>query len=163
MEPKRILFVCTGNSCRSVMAQGLLQHRLKQLQHRLKRPVEVESAGLFALGGMPPSRDTLTMLQRDGIDMSSHMAQSVTQDMVRAADLILVMEWMHMEELVRRHPEAKGNVKLLKAFGVPDGQSIGDPVIVDPIGKPPEVYEACYATIRDAVERVAQAIVEETI
>ena len=163
MEPQRILFVCTGNSCRSVMAQGLLQHRLKQLQHRLKRPVEVDSAGLFAVGGMPPSRDTLTLLQRDGIDMSSHMAQSVTHEMVRTADLILVMEWMQMEELVRRHPEAKGKVKLLKAFGVPEGQPIGDPVIADPIGKAPEIYEACYAVIRQSVERVAQAIVEETI
>ena len=163
MNPKRILFVCTGNSCRSVMAQGLLQHRLKQMEQQLTQPIEVDSAGVFAIQGMPPSRETLRLLEQEGVDLSTHMAQSVTEEQLRQAHAVFAMEWFHMEEVVRRLAEAKGKVRLLKPFGLPEGQAVGDPNIGDPIGKPPEVYEQCFSLIRVAVERVARAIVDGTL
>ncbi|MBI2884982.1 MAG: low molecular weight protein arginine phosphatase [Candidatus Omnitrophica bacterium] len=158
--PKRILLVCTGNSCRSVMAQGLLQHALKQQEHRLSEPVEVASAGIFAIEGMPPSRDTVRLLQQAGIDMSSHMAQVVTDRLIREADLIFVMERFQANELVRRVPDATPKVHLLKTFGLPLASDVAslDADIPDPIGKPPEVYERCFALIRTCVERVANAL-----
>ena len=162
-EPKRILFVCTGNSCRSVMAQGLLQHRLKQLEHKLTAPIHVESAGVFAIQGMPPSAETATLLQAIGVDVSGHMAQPLTDELVKLSDMIFAMEWFHLEEILRRSPHARQKVKLLKPFALPEGEAVGDPNIPDPIGKSREAYEACFAVIRQAVERLAQHLITERV
>lgn len=140
------------------MAQGLLQARLKQMEHLLKEPIEVRSAGVFAIEGMPASRETLRLLQNAGIDASGHMARRLTETIVEQSDLIFVMEPAHREELIRRMPSAKDKVHLLGAFGtnqqVPEEQA----AILDPMGKPAEVYEVCFATIQESIERIAQAL-----
>ena len=140
------------------MAQGLLQKRLKELEHRLNDPIDVASAGIFAIEGMLPSKETLKLLQHEGVDLSNHMARGVTDEMIRQTDLIFVMEQFHLDEVLRRAPPAKGRVFLLKRFGVSNASADDNPHIPDPIGKPMEVYEVCFATIREAVERVAHVL-----
>jgi protein-tyrosine-phosphatase len=78
--------------------------------------------------------------------------------MIQAADLVFVMEQFHAEEVVRRVPNAKGKVHLLKSYGLAPREGGDNPNIPDPIGKPLEVYEVCFAEIRDAVERVAKSL-----
>ena len=144
MEPQRILFVCTGNSCRSVMAQGLLQHRLKQVESRLREPIEVLSAGTGAMEGMGASRETVELLQKKlGVDMSGHFARRLTPTMIKQATVIFAMEEHHLEETLRKAPEAKGKTFLLRNYGLTDPLEMGDPNIPDPVGKPMEIYEVC--------------------
>ena len=143
------------------MAQGLLHYQLRQAAHRLKGPIDVESAGVFAIEGMSPSKETIKLLQPYGVDLSSHMARPLREELVKRADLIFVMEQFQMEEVLGRFPDAKGKVHLLKRFGLSDTAPEGDPNpnIPDPIGKPMEVYEVCFATIQEAVERVAKHLI----
>ena len=155
MSVKRILFVCTGNSCRSVMAEGLMRHFL---QRAGIDAVSVESAGVFAINGMGPTRETQRVLLDAGIDCVGHRARALTPQMVEDADLIFVMEPFHVEEILQRAPSAKGKSHLLKSYGLAPSEVVGHPHIPDPIGKPLEVYEVCFAEIREAVERVARSL-----
>jgi protein-tyrosine-phosphatase len=116
----------------------------------------VESAGVFAIEGMTATRETQRVLQDVGIDASSHRARTLTPEMVQSADLVFVMEPFQAEEVLRRVPDAREKVHLLKPYGQRDtGESLAIP---DPIGKPLEVYEVCFSEIREAVERVAKSL-----
>ena len=153
MNVKRVLFVCTGNSCRSVMAKYLMQDLLKKAGID---QVRVDSAGVFAHEGMPSTRETQQVLKEVGVDCSGHFARVVTPEMVKNSEVVLVMEQFHLEEVLRRMPSAKGKVHLLKAYGRDLHEPQLQQDIADPIGKPLEVYEVCCAQIRDEVERVAK-------
>ena len=155
MSVKRILFVCTGNSCRSVMASGLLQ---QVLQRAGLDTIQVESAGVFAIEGMSSTRETQRVLQEAGVDCSTHRARPLTREMAEGADLILAMEQFQVEEISGRFPSATEKVHLLKSYGANPRDGVENPNIPDPIGKPLEVYEGCFIEIRDAIERVAKSL-----
>lgn len=159
---KSILIVCTGNSCRSVMAQWLLRKFLKE---RGCEDIEVLSAGIGTMPGMMASPNTIEVMKQEGIDVSAHRAQFVTEEMIKKADLILGMQPIHIETVLDMVPEAKDKARLLLeyAYESEEGVDAGAPtnlVVFDPIGKPKEVYESVLLTIKDAVERVVKRICE---
>ena len=146
---KKILFVCTGNSCRSVMAEGLLRHLLSEKGHT---DIQVLSAGVSAMAGFGPTQETVEVMQKEGIDVSGHMGQPVTRELVERADAIFCMEEFHREMILVQIPAAEQKVYLLKTFQL--DRPMSDPNVQDPIGRSKEVYESCLLTIKQAVERV---------
>lgn len=149
---KTILFVCTGNSCRSVMAQALLQKRLKE---KGRSDIEVLSAGIMQLQGIGATEATRQVLQKEDIDVSKHISQRINRQLLHCSDIILVMERLHEEKILSLAPEVKNRVFLLKEFAKMNNNDLD---IADPIGKPISFYEKTLQIIKEAVEVVAELI-----
>ena len=117
---KNILIVCIGNICRSPMAEGFLKQALTASG---KGDCLVNSAGLGALIGHPPDKKACQLMMKKDIDISGHRACQLNKDMIRKADLILVMESSHKSAIEEFEPCAKGKVFRLGNWGdydIPD-------------------------------------------
>jgi protein-tyrosine phosphatase len=116
---ERVLIVCTGNICRSPMAEAVLAARLAGRGHAAR----VESAGLAALVGAPADPTACALLAERGLDLSRHRARQLVPDLVRASDLVLVMETAQQRAVEAMVPTARGRVQRLGfagGFDVPD-------------------------------------------
>lgn len=114
-----VLMICTGNICRSPMAQALLVRRLSSRNLATK----VESAGLHALVGHPADPLALDLMRERGLDLSKHRARQVSKDLLRASDLILTMEADQQRETESIDSTLRGRVHRLGKVGrfdVPD-------------------------------------------
>lgn len=135
-----ILMVCTGNICRSPMAEGLLRHLLPQ---SLKSIVTVQSAGTQGLHGNRAEPFAINAAATFGADISGHRARILDATMVRSADLILAMEQYHLGKINDLLIFRCKYARLLGSYA-PERQN---PEIEDPYGSPFAAYETCAAEI----------------
>lgn len=152
IDQKIVLFVCTGNSCRSVMAAAFLEKRLKQEN---RSDVQVLSAGILDIPNLGASHETRSVLEREGINVEGHKSSKVTSLMIKKSDIILVMERMHEEKILELVPQAKVRLFLLKEFAKIEDASLD---IRDPIGKPVEFHESTFSIIKEAINRVVKIL-----
>ena len=136
-----ILFVCTGNTCRSPMAEGALRSLLEKT-HAGK--VEVASAGTAAAAGFPATMYAIEAAKIWDVDISGHHSRPLTSALIDKADLILAMTSDHYREIVRMKKDAAGKTFLLKNF--PEPGENGEPV-VDPIGQSLDRYNETFLEI----------------
>lgn len=121
MAITRILFVCTGNTCRSPMAEGLCRMMAK----REGLPLEVRSAGVTAHDGAPVSRHSEEILHKKGAAEGMGTSRYLRKDEIRWADLILTMTMFHKQQVIASHPEAVEKVYTLKEYTMDDPFRLG--------------------------------------
>lgn len=100
---KRILFVCTANVCRSPIAKAFFDRSLSAKAH-LAAPVATDSAGTTTLDGYHAASGAQEVMRDHGIDLSEHRSKILTQDILQAADIVLVMEEWHKHVVVSEYP-----------------------------------------------------------
>lgn len=144
MKPTFILFVCTGNICRSPMAAALF--RAEAQKHGEAERFRIESAGTWGVDGQPATPLAETVMQKRGLSLEGHVARTVTEEMVREADLILVMTHSHRDALTAEFPSTRRKIHLLSQLSGPPFD------IADPIGKPLNDYELCADNLQHLIE-----------
>ena len=139
---KTILFICTGNVCRSPMAEALFRRAAGG-----RGKFRALSAGLGAMDGQPPTAHSVEAMRRLGVDIAGQRSRMLTAELVRQADYIFGMTHNHVETVALLYPAAAEKTFLLREFD--DTLESYEKDISDPIGSPYEVYEEC----RDQIEQ----------
>jgi len=146
---KTILFVCTGNVCRSPMAESLFRHAVRK-----QSGFRVFSAGLGAINGQPPSVHAVQAMRELGVELSGFRSRMLSADLVHEADYIFGMTRGHVEGITLLYPQAAEKTFLLREFDETLGAYEKD--IADPIGGSLEVYLEC----RDQIEKGIAAVLK---
>jgi L-threonylcarbamoyladenylate synthase len=154
MSEVKFLFVCTGNTCRSPMAEGIFRKYLAEklqyeVDHLDKIGYKVFSAGIIDTAGLPASIEAVAACAVKGIDIKAHKSRTLTRQLIEESDFIFAMGRMHIERITALCPEAASKCLLLAE----------NEDIPDPIGRTQQFYNHCAEMIEKAVKKRISEIV----
>jgi protein-tyrosine-phosphatase len=144
MKPKSILFVCTGNTCRSPIAVALLRHMLAK---EGIEGIEIFSRGVSAGCGWPMTKEAVETLKAVGVEAPPHHSERLEKKDIEKADWIFVMTEAHRQTIASLYPDAKAKTRLL-----------GSSDIADPLGGSPKDYEKCRIEIQNSLLDVLREV-----
>lgn len=154
--PKQILFLCTGNICRSPLAHVYAAAKLKE---RGLPSVAVASGSTLGLVGTPAHELSVQAAREiDGLDLTAHRARPLTKFLLQESDLVLVMTEEHREQCNRKFKGGKERVKLLGAFRPGGKDRAPEGEIDDPLGKDYDYFLEIYEQIKEGVDGMLAAI-----
>lgn len=137
-----ILFVCTGNTCRSPMAEWFFRDLCTK--NGAKTKINIQSAGTSAAEGYPASEYVLSILRKNGIEAGSHRSQTLTPELLEWSDIAIAMTQSHLGTIIRLSEELrkKPKAKLLSEFSKKTSS------ISDPFGAGEDIYEECFSEMK---------------
>ncbi len=144
-------FICTGNTCRSPMAECYFKSIIKNYDD-----IKTFSAGLSAGYGWRAANESIRMMRKLNLDLSYHISKPLSDEMVKEAEMLIVMTQMHKEKLLATWPGAVNKVFILREFEAnPDFEDLN---IMDPVGCPIEIYEKCFDLMKVPLERLGEIL-----
>ncbi|MCS7258189.1 MAG: low molecular weight protein arginine phosphatase [candidate division WOR-3 bacterium] len=151
-----ILFVCSGNSCRSPMAEALMKKILNEEKPQFPIKIRTASCGTIALNNMPPSENAVKVLSEYGIDLTGHRTRRISKSAIKNADLILVMEKAHKEKILEIMPNAQTKTFLISEFASGSSKEI-----VDPIGMSINGYRNVANDLYDLLKKIYKKLLKQ--
>ena len=139
----KIVFICTGNTCRSPMAEGLF----KALNGEQKTGLEAISAGIFTNNGMPASENAVIVAKELGADISNHKSQMLNGDIVNDAKYLVCMTGAHYDQILLKFPNVSDKLFTLLPTDIDD-----------PFGGNIDEYRSCASQIKSAVESIIERL-----
>ena len=141
---KTILFICTGNVCRSPMAEALFRRAVEG-----RGDFRVLSAGLGAVDGQPPTQHSVTAMRELGLDISAQRSRALTANLLQQADYVVGMTHSHVDTIGLLYPAAAEKTFLLREFD--ESLEPFEKDISDPIGSSYDVYVHCREQIEQGI------------
>ncbi len=159
---KNILLACSGNTCRSPMAEALLDRAIEESEY-LDGEYRSDSAGTFAMKGSPAAMNAIIVMEEMGLNIEKHRSKQISEELVEWADIILALDTSIYDQLEAMFPKAEAKLHTLIGFsnyedGYPGTRGYD---IEDPFGEDEETYRECALEIKEAVDRVAARLEKE--